>query len=359
MIFILIAVILVFISFLNVTSESKSFYYKFSYVFLLLFIFLASIRNYSGADFDSYQEIFYITSSKYDLFFIEPLFGLLGFLVSRISLNFNLYLFIIASISIILKFRFIRNYSPYVFLSILVFYCGNYVVQDMGQIRQGLAIGITFLSFKYLLERKYLYFYLIVLTASLLHYSAMIFFLAPLLVNFNISFYKAIGGWFLSFALGFYLKSFSGSFLGLESLFSNEYAATKFSYIEDKDYNAQVGFSVGMILRLILLILALNINYSKIRNEVEVNVCKMVTNLYFFGGIVYFIFGFVEFYASRLSLYFTIYEILLVPLVLKYHKKTFMFYVVFTMIVVFFLFNLYNYVFEVKTSFLEPFKTIL
>lgn len=359
MIFILIAFILVFFTFFNINSQNKTFFRNLLYFFLFLFIFLAGIRNYSGADFDSYQEIFYITSSEYNLFFIEPLFGFLNFLISKISLNYNFYLFIIATISLTLKFNFIRNYSPYIFLSILILYCGNYIVQDMGQIRQGLAIGVTFISFKFLIDRKYIYFYFIVLLASLIHYSAIILCIAPFLVNLNINLFKAVGGWFLSFIVGFYLKRYSSTFMGLESFFSNEYAANKFSYIEDKDFNSQVGFSIGMIIRLIVLILAININYSKIKTQIELNIYKTITNIYFSGGVVYFIFGFVEIYAARLSLYFTIYEILLIPLILKYHKKTWIFYFMIIIIIAFFIFNLYNYVFEVKTSFLQPFKTIL
>lgn len=109
--------------------------------------------------------------------------------VSLFSSQFQVFLAITALVQLGLIGFVFYKYSNDIILSYIVYFCfGLYIISFSG-IRQSTAFSITFLSFHYLLRKKYVKFLLIVLLATFIHNSAL-FFLLVLPIN-NIRFTPA------------------------------------------------------------------------------------------------------------------------------------------------------------------------
>ena len=107
----------------------------------------------------------------------EPAFSFITYIVKAFGGGGYVFFLIIASLGVGLKFTAIKKYSPYMFLSLLAYYAKYFLLQDMIQIRAGVAAGIFLLSLKHIKERNLKLFLLYIFIASLFHYSAFIYIL--------------------------------------------------------------------------------------------------------------------------------------------------------------------------------------
>lgn len=84
-------------------------------------------------------------------------------------------LFVITSIITISLFMFtIHKYSKNKLLSVAIFFLGGFFFQSLNILRQYMAIGIIFFTYRYLLEKKYWVFFLGILLALLIHNTSII-----------------------------------------------------------------------------------------------------------------------------------------------------------------------------------------
>lgn len=105
----------------------------------------------------------------------DPLFYLFTKLFTLISLDFHVYIFLIAlfvsgSIS-----YFIYKYSSYPILSFALFMLFQYFGFEFQMLKHSIAFSILLFSYPYLLDRKPRYFVGIVVLAGLFHISALVF----------------------------------------------------------------------------------------------------------------------------------------------------------------------------------------
>ena len=80
-------------------------------------------------------------------------------IISSIFINFSVY-------------TFIKKHSKNYMLSVLLYVIMNIFFSYMNVMREGLAISILLFGYEYLLEKKYVRYFLIILLASLFHTSA-------------------------------------------------------------------------------------------------------------------------------------------------------------------------------------------
>jgi|GEM_PF-1049068 len=185
------------------------------WVLTALLVLLAGFRDISvSRDYTSYQYIFnsvsYLKATTYygnSLAFLlafEPGFLLIiTFFKSLFPVNYGFAIMLFYALaSIPLKTITIRKLSINPYLSLLFFYSYFFLIQEMTQIRIGLASGIVLISLTGLLEGKKFFFISMVLLATCFHYSS-IFYLAILFFN-NERFYKPLytGVILLSVVLG-------------------------------------------------------------------------------------------------------------------------------------------------------------
>ena len=192
--------------------------------FLLFFIGF----RYESVDYGGYKIIFDSISFESinfpqfkniaDNISIEFIFGFLISIFKELNFSFYSFIFIFSLISLSIKFFFIKKYSPYFFLSSLLFFA-FLIGKDMGQIRNAMIAGILLFAIFPLIKRNFLIYISIVLIASGIQIFALIalpiYWLYPYLTNKKIVFYVLLLS-FVIFLLGgiFHYLAPLSSFLG-------------------------------------------------------------------------------------------------------------------------------------------------
>lgn len=193
LIYVTLYLIIVSLGLANSYSIPKLNYKRLVAAVSLLMIAVAGLRCNIGYDWNFYQKLFTEASlhSIFNSLEAEPLFQVLMLSIKVLHLPFQTLILLVAIISISLKTLFITKYSPIPLLSIVVL-LSFFLSGELGQIRQSLAVGIVLWSFVFVLKDKFYLFALVVIVASLFHYSAAIFILVYPISKINFSI-KTIG----------------------------------------------------------------------------------------------------------------------------------------------------------------------
>lgn len=150
-------------------------------VFFAILLIILSLRNVScGIDLKNYYYYFntiHLSSfhniiSNFELG-NELLFKILNKVVYKLNNNFNFYLFVVAVISLVPIFLLYVKESKNSILTLLVFIGVFPLSMYFSGLRQVMAIAIVAYSYKYIKEKKFSKFAILVLLASLFHESAI------------------------------------------------------------------------------------------------------------------------------------------------------------------------------------------
>jgi hypothetical protein len=95
-------------------------------------------------------------------------------IVKLINNNYQLFFFLVSFISMSLIYVTIKRFSNYYLFSILIYITNFYFIRDMNQIRAALAYSIVFYSLKYVNENNIYKYFLYILIATSIHFSALI-----------------------------------------------------------------------------------------------------------------------------------------------------------------------------------------
>ena len=216
---------------------------------------------------------------------MEPGFYLISWLNLIIFDSPYVLIFLIALFSIFVKANFIRKYSPYIFISLFYYYSFDFHNSEMGQIRNSLAISILLLSIKYIKQKKFKKFILVVLVATSFHYSAIIFLIAYMVnyINFN----KKRLIYLTIFCCGIGIFNLNSYFLNLlYKLPDYTPISIAIYYLEKGIYVTRRGISSTEIWRFLILLFNI-IFYDKI-SYICHNRYKFVFKIYFIGLFIFF-----------------------------------------------------------------------
>lgn len=178
-----------------------------SLIFLQWF-FLATFKNINvGWDTPTYEEYFYNMSNSGWLYNIsvnrlEPFYILLNIIISFFTKSYTLFLGIIAIIIYGLILIRIPLYSKIPWLTCFLFVAFGFFNFSINILRQSIAISILIFSYKFIVNRSFWKFILIVNIAILFHYTAIVFiptyFLYKLPVNVKTFLILLIGSFIIS-----------------------------------------------------------------------------------------------------------------------------------------------------------------
>jgi EpsG family len=260
-----------FIALFSIDSKVKlNLFYPILFIFLILFVGL----RYNSVDYWGYYRIFLktdIINFSFPLYSgsgatsgREYVYSTLSAIIRYLGGNFKILIFIIAFFSISIKFKLFFKFSPYPFLSILI-YLSTVFVKDLGQIRSALAASILFLAIIPIHKRQFLKFLLLVFIAGGIQVFAFIG--LPLYWIARIR-----GKWNYLFIL---IAVILGQIGGISHLFitifqsSNSALATQVSgYIENNNGSTQNSLGLNSIFIVILLLYStLNIKKLLSHNE--------------------------------------------------------------------------------------------
>lgn len=194
---------------LSVPFFKLKYNYKSYFLFLAVIVSLVSAFQSDNVSIDrqayfGFFENYTNYESDRQSFIMEPVFHYIFLVFNKTLLTQVFAFFIVCFTGVILKFYLINKYSAHVGLSMLVFFSYLFLLQDMNQIRIGLAIGFFYLAvvsyFRGLIKR---WFFFSVVAISC-HYSSFIVLLCPLYIFRTLSrnsllFFVFFGGLVLMF----------------------------------------------------------------------------------------------------------------------------------------------------------------
>lgn len=286
---------------------------SFSCLFLLL-----SLRDYVGTDYSAYVSAYQsigldnLYEGERSWLMQSPSFFLLCKILYSVSDDYICMFAVIGMITLSCFYKAICNISVNWTLSLYLFLCFCLYYQAFNQIRQMTAIAIIAVSYRYLLSDDLKRFLMTVIVASSFHLSALIFLIIWPIRKIEINF-KHLAIYFFAGALLFLFFTRiqnALSFLG--------YVQT---YAADQSFSASFELStiLNFAVRLLLFTFCLLFYRATVKRSsytaIYYNVAAVCTILQI-GAIMFNIFG-------RLTTYFYIVYIFLIPEVLKTISKPF------------------------------------
>lgn len=352
-------------SFLDITNIKKR--KKESLALLLggIIILLSALRWETGTDWDSYYYYFLYNNTFNDFLSggFEPGFSLINYLVKNIFNDYTFLLFFTIFPIVILKYECMLRYSLFPFMSICL-NASNYL-GDLFPVRQYLALAIVFYSVKYIIEKRRPNFIFAVLLAASIHFTAIIFLPAYYVFYLNISKKNLLllSVFSLFVGLSGVLEKLILDLIGL--VWSNNIVIVKVKeYLDAKYMGNEFGYAISSFAGIFFGILRRSvflpfIIYFKGKIEkYDVNY-RGFLNLTITGFCIYFLLSqFGLSVAGRMSLYYTAFEVFVIPCLffvfLKKQHRIILFALFFLFCFMKFYFGLYGFY-----DLFVPYKTIL
>lgn len=238
----------------------------------------------------------------------DPVFYLSSKLISLTGANYRIWLSVISGVFIYSVSRIIKIHSPYPFISVVALISLGYFSFSMTGLRQTIAISIILFSYSFIRERKLLQFIICVILASLFHSSALIF-----LISYPISFNKIDWKNILILVFAFLILFISPTFIrSLISLFSWNDTLANYAFRETT--LTLSGFIIQFFIFIFYMVFINNILTNNHKDIILFNIS--------FVGLFFQLFAteIAEFF--RISMYFSIFNIILIPIAIKSIKNT-------------------------------------
>lgn len=226
--------------------------------------------------------------------------------LKKCGANFHMFLFCCAALSISLKFFAIYKMSSFIWGSLLVYIGQMFILQDMIQIRCGIAAGFFMLAIYFIVNRRLKYFLLFSFLAVLFHYSAIVIF--PLwFLGVNHSYKKIYFGLIL-------LSYIMGSSFSIVNLI--QYIPIDGIQNLWKMYDQTIGDEMNIfgIMQLFRLVICTYFLFFIDKIYVHNKNAIILVKIYALSIMAYVLFSGIPVVAQRISEFLQVVEILLIPL---------------------------------------------
>ena len=283
------------------------------FILYSLVVLSIGLRWETGTDWNNYLNNFENTIDFENVLIniisgYEIGYGSLVFIFKKISDNYSLFLFFHALFFYWGIFRMGHKYSPFFFITFLIYYSTN--LGMVGSNRQLLSIAICLWGLDFVFKKKFVAFSSVIFFASLFHTTAILFsvyYFFDRNINKKVLFLLLLVAVVIGkTAIPSFLFNNFGGLLG-------ELASTKaMIYSEAAEDNLkESNLSIFGLIKRLLLLSVFTYNYNFLSKEL--NYYKLLYNGYYFGIFIYFLFAnsFIIL-VSRGSLYFNIMECCLI-----------------------------------------------
>lgn len=334
--------IVLFFVMLTVYLGLKSIKYRLAVLPICILVSLAGMRDYSiGTDTIVYVRDF-IAGLDYNYYYFDPNieFGYqyLVYNILKLTNDYHWYLLSVALITVGLMIYSIRRYSTDYLLSVYIYITFGFYTFLFNTVRQAIALAILFYGVKYFLERKLVKYLIIVFFASLFHVSAYIMIPFYFLVHSKIRIELKVFSTFIFSAI-------------LSSMVVKYMSASNQRY---EQYTQESENSGGYLLLLFYFIIAAFLYIFGRTLRVNNKTYSLLEQLYFCGLMLVIpiaLLGTDPSGPQRVLYNFSVYLILLIPMVLRdqFNKSTYItiFYVlafIYFMMITYSLYGIYPYV---------------
>lgn len=300
-------------------------------------MYITEFYNYTPVTFDGIKESLSNPDIK------GKLFLLIRCLIRRfVGDDYTPYFFILAFFQFGAIIKLFYKYSCNYFMTSFLFVASGYFTWSMNGIRQFTAICLIIYFFDYVVEKKTIKFFIVVLVAALIHSTALIWIPVYIIVNF-----KPWGKGVILFVVAIIIvlltleKSFTLLDITLENTSYDGYGE-KIMTAKESGLDDGVNF-IRVVIAAVPLLLAFlvrkDMDDAPRYVNILVNLSLVTTCVYLLGvftsGIL----------VGRLHAYFSIFSYLLIPWLLKYkYGKTLSVIIALSCYVLYFIYFYYDMV---------------
>lgn len=227
---------------------------------------------------------------------IEWIFVLLNKIVFDLGMPFYIVTFLMAAISVSLKFSSIYKDVAYPALAMLFYFMPVMFFEDSGQMRQGLGIAVCVFSFRFIKERNLMLFLICMYIALGFHKTSIVFLPVYWLVRIPLNSTRIF--WVLVLAIlisPFEIYKIAGGFF--ENVAPDDLSNAYTGYLNDRYYGNAVESGLNDIVKLFWI--AILIRYDKKGCE-NVWYYEYMRNIAVFGLAMFYVFRSNEIFAVRL-----------------------------------------------------------
>lgn len=200
----LILSFLAVVSFLELAKfriKGNPHFYKVTYWgIIVIIIFLSTFRWENGTDWKPYYDYFTLAGLFPENGYMEPGYTWLCYINYQLTGSYTFHLGVMALLCILPVAKRIRQYSPFPFFSLFIWFCVGFA--HLFPVRQTIAISLFIFAWKYMVERKWFTYLLIISIAATFHYTVLVTIPMYFLWNKNFSakFFIAIVGFTFIFS---------------------------------------------------------------------------------------------------------------------------------------------------------------
>lgn len=172
----LILSFLAVVSFLELAKfriKGNHHFYKATYWgIIVIIIFLSTFRWENGTDWKPYYDYFTLAGLFPENGYMEPGYTWLCYINYQLTGSYTFHLGIMALLCILPVAKRIRQYSPFPFFSLFIWFCVGFA--HLFPVRQTIAISLFVFAWKYIIERKCWRYLIIIAIAASFHYTVLV-----------------------------------------------------------------------------------------------------------------------------------------------------------------------------------------
>lgn len=297
-------------SILGIFSRTKT--NSFAIIYILPLFLLVALRDKCvGPDTLAYYYNYYNLGNISTLIYLldnnrmELGYTLLAYFFSRVGLSYYFFQIILTFLIYIPIVAFIKKYSINIGFSIFLFWITFYAFGTMNVTRMWMAVSILTLSTKYIISRSFFKFFAIVLLAMLFHKSAIVFVLLYYVYGKKIN-VKTISLLLVACVIiTFFFNSFITTLTSSLGVYEN--------YLTDNRLNTSENLAVKLafMVNIVVFVFCCFVKAWAMKNgKNEISILSFYALVIVVGlGIIGLSFNM----TGRVSYYFSIYLILLIP----------------------------------------------
>lgn len=209
-------------------------------VFALVCLLMGTIRYHTGSDWDSYFTYWYFDYSLNNFLFgneMETGYAWINFVIKSIFDSYPVLLFILSGITIFCYYKASWKLTPYPLVLAMILYSSDFY--GIFPIRSTVAVSLTYLSCVMAVKKRFVPFLILVLLATEIHRTAIIFLPAYFLFQYRLSGKVLLICCLASMGIGY-----SGLFIQLLSNFvgvDSVYLSRAISYVQAAQSGDQFG----------------------------------------------------------------------------------------------------------------------
>lgn len=314
---------------------------------MITLVAISGLRSNIGDTFN-YKNIYIDNDFTWDYVFSEKDYGfgiLQMILKNNISEDPQIMIFTAALITNVLIVIVFYQYSRMIEISLYVYITGGLFLVSMNGIRQVLAAAIAFTAIRYLINRNWVKYTIIVLIASTFHQSALVLIPIYFLVRFR--------AWSKSTVLIILLAV-------LAVLAFDQFTSLLFKALEDTQYSDYEQFDEGgsNILRTIVASAPLIIAYfgrKKLKGIFPAS--DYIINMAILG-LIFMLISTQSWIFARISIYFELYNLILISWIVKLFSEKEGRILYFGIVICYLIYFYYEHVINLNIQYKSNFLTL-